>query len=93
MEVSHHERKRLGASDYLTLNCANALASDDPALAPEFVAAALNSSPLAFAHHARCSLPRLLRRHLEWLPLPRAERVHITRTVWRPDCEESWQPS
>jgi hypothetical protein len=57
---------------YLTLNSANALACDDPALVPEFVTAALNSSPLAFAHRARSSLPRLLRRDLERLPLPRA---------------------
>ncbi len=113
---------------YLTLNSANALACDDPALAPEFVAAALNSSPLAFAHRARCSLPRLLR----GLPLPAAapgerravvalaraaatgdaaaapaldelimelfglspaERVHVTRTVRRADCEMLWPPS
>ncbi|HEY7955042.1 MAG TPA: TaqI-like C-terminal specificity domain-containing protein [Polyangia bacterium] len=56
----------------LTLNSANALALDDPELDPHFVAAALNSSALGFLHAARTSLPRVLRSHLERLPLPRA---------------------
>jgi len=56
----------------LTLNSANALAVDDPALDPQFLVAALNSTPLGFVHAARSSLPRVLRRHLERLPLPRA---------------------
>jgi hypothetical protein len=56
----------------LTLNSANALAIDDPALDADYVAALLNSSVLRFAHAARTSLPRVLRAHLERLPLPRA---------------------
>jgi SAM-dependent methyltransferase len=59
----------------LTLNSANALAVDDPALDPQFVVAALNSTPIGFVHAARSSLPRVLRRHLERLPLPRASRA------------------
>lgn len=53
----------------LTLNSANALAPE-PGLDPHFVAAALNSTPLAFLRGARASLPRVLRSHLERLPLP-----------------------
>ncbi len=56
----------------LTLNSANAFAVEDPALDPDFVAGVLNSAPLAFAHAARSGLPRILRSHLERLPLPRA---------------------
>jgi hypothetical protein len=59
----------------LTLNSANGFALDDPGLDPQFVVASLNSTALGFVHAARSSLPRVLRSHLERLPLPSASRA------------------
>ncbi len=70
--IARHPVAAVDEEGRLTLNSANALAVDDPALDEHFVAAALNSSPLRFAHAARHALPRLLRSHLERLPLPAA---------------------
>jgi predicted RNA methylase len=78
--IARHPVAAVDEEGRLTLNSANALAVDDPALDPHFVAAALNSLPLRFAHASRASLPRLLRSHLERLPLPAgtpAERRRI----------------
>jgi hypothetical protein len=64
----------------LTLNSANALAPDE--WDPRYVAAVLNSTPARFAHRARCRTPRVLRSHLERLPLPdatAAERREVAR--------------
>jgi hypothetical protein len=54
----------------LTLNSANAFALDDDTLELDFVAAWLNSSCVRWLHRARHAMPRVLRSHLEALPLP-----------------------
>jgi predicted RNA methylase len=54
----------------LTLNSANAFALDDETLDLDFVAAWLNSAPVRWLHRARHAMPRVLRSHLERLPLP-----------------------
>jgi hypothetical protein len=59
----------------LLLNSANGLAPDDPELELDYLAGVLNSAPVRFAHRARQTLPRVLRSHLERLPLPRAPRA------------------
>jgi SAM-dependent methyltransferase len=71
--IAAHPVAAVDCDGRLTLNSANAIAPDDPTLEPEFLAAALNSAPVRFADRARRSLPRLLRSHLERLPLPRAD--------------------
>ena len=63
----------------LTLNSANALAVDDPALDETVVAAVLNSTPIRFAHAVRHRLPRLLRAHLERVPIPPVSAVEKRR--------------
>jgi len=68
--ISSHPVAAVDEQGLLTLNSANALAVDDPALDPYFVAAALNSTAARFAHGARYALLRILRSHLEQLPLP-----------------------
>jgi SAM-dependent methyltransferase len=65
----------------LTLNSANAIAIDDEFLDLDFVAAWLNSAPVAFVHRARQAMPRVLRSHLERLPLPRADGDERRRIV------------
>ena len=69
--IARHPIAAVDRAGRLTLNSANAFAVDDPALDPDFAAGVLNSSPLRFAYAARWSLPRVLRSHLERLPLPR----------------------
>lgn len=54
----------------LTLNSANGFALDDDALELDYVAAWLNSSCVRWLHRARHAMPRVLRSHLEALPLP-----------------------
>jgi len=70
--IARHPIAAVDRAGRLTLNSANAFAVEDPALDPDFAAGVLNSAPLRFAHAARWSLPRVLRSHLERLPLPRA---------------------
>jgi hypothetical protein len=54
----------------LTLNSANAFALEDHALDLDFLAAWLNSSCVRWLHRARHAMPRVLRSHLETLPIP-----------------------
>jgi hypothetical protein len=70
--IARHPIAAVDLDGRLTLNSANALAVEDPELDPDYLAGLLNSTPLGFAHAARSGLPRVLRSHLERLPLPRA---------------------
>jgi SAM-dependent methyltransferase len=70
--IARHPVAAVDDEGRLTLNSANGLAVDDPELDPAFVAAVMNSSPARFSHAARVRTPRILRAHLERLPLPRA---------------------
>jgi predicted RNA methylase len=70
--IAAHPVAAVDGDGRLTLNSANALAVDDPELDEDFLAGLLNSPPIRFAHGARHAVPRLLRSHLERLPLPRA---------------------
>lgn len=70
--VSSHPVAAVDRQGRLTLNSANAFAVDDEALELDFVAAWLNSSAVRWLHRARFVLPRVLRSHLERLPLPSA---------------------
>lgn len=82
--VSSHPVAAVDRDGRLTLNSANALAVDDPALDLDFVAAWLNSSTVTWLHRARHAMPRVLRSHLERLPLPSpaaAERRAIARAA------------
>lgn len=63
--IAAHDRR-----GQLTLNSANALVPDR--IDPDYLVALLNSAPVRFAHRARVATPRVLRAHLERLPLPRA---------------------
>jgi predicted RNA methylase len=91
--ISRHPIAAVDRAGRLTLNSANAFSVEDPALDPsfwpEFAAGVLNSTPLKFAHAARVTLPRVLRSHLETLPLPRAtdrQRRAIARLAARGDA-------
>ena len=80
--IARHPVAAVDGEGRLTLNSANALAPDDPALDPHYVTAALNSTALKFVHLRRHGQPRVLRSHLEALPLPSAgagERRAIAR--------------
>ena len=68
--VSSHPVAAVDRGGRLTLNSANAFAVDDAALELDFVAAWLNSSTVRWLHRARWAMPRVLRSHLERLPLP-----------------------
>lgn len=68
--VARHPVAAVDRQGRLTLNSANALALEDPALDLDFVAAWLNSSTVRWVHRARQAMPRVLRSHLEKLPLP-----------------------
>jgi len=68
--VSSHPVAAVDRGGRLTLNSANAFAVDDAALDLDFVAAWLNSSTARWLHRARWAMPRVLRSHLERLPLP-----------------------
>jgi predicted RNA methylase len=70
--VASHPVAAVDRAGRLTLNSANGLAVDDPALDLDFVAAWLNSSTVRWLHRARHAMPRVLRSHLERLPLPPA---------------------
>jgi hypothetical protein len=73
--VARHPVAAVDRKGHLTLNSANAIALEDPALDLDFVAAWLNASPVRWFHRARQALPRILRSHLERLPLPPAHRA------------------
>ena len=73
--VARHPVAAVDRRGQLTLNSANAIALDDPALDLDFLAAWLNSSTVRFIHRARQAMPRVLRAHLEGLPLPRADHT------------------
>jgi hypothetical protein len=79
--IARHPVAAVDEHGRLTLNSANALAVDDPALDADFVAAVLNSMVARFAHRARATLPRVLRSHLERLPLPAASRAEQSRVA------------
>jgi len=68
--VSRHPVAAVDRNGTLTLNSANALAADEATLDLDFVAAWLNSSTVRWLHRARHAMPRVLRSHLERLPLP-----------------------
>ncbi|HEY2748532.1 MAG TPA: TaqI-like C-terminal specificity domain-containing protein [Polyangia bacterium] len=72
--VAAHPVAAVDRKGRLTLNSANALAFDDPGDfgrdGLDFVAAWLNSSTVRWLHRARFAMPRVLRSHLERLPLP-----------------------
>jgi len=68
--VSSHPVAAVDRDGRLTLNSANAFAVDDDTLELDFVAAWLNSSAVRWLHRARFAMPRVLRSHLERLPLP-----------------------
>ena len=68
--VSSHPVAAVDRQGRLTLNSANAFAVDDETLELDFVAAWLNSAPVRWLHRARFAMPRVLRSHLERLPLP-----------------------
>jgi predicted RNA methylase len=68
--VSSHPVAAVDRDGRLTLNSANAFAVDDDTLELDFVAAWLNSSTVRWLHRARFAMPRVLRSHLERLPLP-----------------------
>jgi hypothetical protein len=68
--VAAHPVAAVDRKGRLTLNSANAFAIDDEALELDFVAAWLNSSTVRWLHRARFAMPRVLRSHLERLPLP-----------------------
>jgi predicted RNA methylase len=68
--VHAHPLAAVDRQGRLTLNSANAFALDDEALELDFVAAWLNSSAMRWLHRARHAMPRVLRSHLEALPLP-----------------------
>jgi hypothetical protein len=68
--VSSHPVAAVDRQGRLTLNSANAFAVDDAELELDFVAAWLNSAPVRWLHRARFAMPRVLRSHLERLPLP-----------------------
>ena len=68
--VAAHPVAAVDRGGRLTLNSANAFAVDDEALELDFVAAWLNSSTVRWLHRARFAMPRVLRSHLERLPLP-----------------------
>jgi predicted RNA methylase len=68
--VASHPVAAVDRDGRLTLNSANAFAVDDSALELDFVAAWLNSAPVGWLHRARHAMPRVLRSHLERLPLP-----------------------
>ena len=70
--VASHPVAAVDRGGRLTLNSANAFAADDAALELDFVAAWLNSSTVRWLHRARWAMPRVLRSHLESLPLPPA---------------------
>ncbi|MDB4966408.1 MAG: type restriction-modification system methyltransferase subunit [Myxococcales bacterium] len=70
--VSSHPVAAVDRAGRLTLNSANAFAADDPEIDLDFVAAWLNSSTVRWVHRARHAMPRVLRSHLERLPLPSA---------------------
>jgi predicted RNA methylase len=80
--VHAHPLAAVDRGGRLTLNSANALALDDETLELDFVAAWLNSSCVRWLHQARHAMPRVLRSHLERLPLPamstalRAQAAH-----------------
>lgn len=73
--VASHPVAAVDRQGRLTLNSANAIAVDDPALELDFVAAWLNSAPVGWLHRARHVMPRILRSHLERLPLPSLTRA------------------
>jgi predicted RNA methylase len=68
--VHAHPLAAVDRGGRLTLNSANAVALDDDTLELDFVAAWLNSSCIRWLHRARHAMPRVLRSHLERLPLP-----------------------
>ena len=68
--VSSHPVAAVDRDGRLTLNSANAFAVDDATLELDFIAAWLNSSTVRWLHRARFAMPRVLRSHLERLPLP-----------------------
>ncbi len=68
--VAAHPVAAVDRGGRLTLNSANAFAVDDETLELDFVAAWLNSSTVRWVHRARQAMPRVLRSHLERLPLP-----------------------
>ena len=72
----------------LTLNSANAFALEDDALDLDFLAAWLNSSCVRWLHRARHAMPRVLRSHLESLPIPSlvtSRRRAIADAAWSGD--------
>jgi hypothetical protein len=72
----------------LTLNSANAFALEDDALDLDFLAAWLNSSCVRWLHRARHAMPRVLRSHLESLPIPSVSGLHqrdIADAAWSGD--------
>ena len=86
--VASHPVAAVDRDGRLTLNSANAFAVDDAALDLDFVAAWLNSSTVRWLHRAGHVLPRVLRSHLERLPLPAtaaAERRAIAAAALRGD--------
>ena len=70
--ISSHPVAAVDEAGRLTLNSANAFAVDEDGLDPHYLAAVLNSTAARFWHVSRHSLPRVLRAHLERLPLPPA---------------------
>jgi hypothetical protein len=72
--VASHPVAAVDRGGRLTLNSANAFAFDDDTDfgcdGLDFVAAWLNSSTVRWLYRARYALPRVLRSHLEKLPLP-----------------------
>jgi len=72
--VAAHPVAAVDRGGRLTLNSANAFAFDDDLGfgrdGLDFVAAWLNSSTARWLHRARFAMPRVLRSHLERLPLP-----------------------
>jgi hypothetical protein len=73
--VARHPVAAVDRAGLLTLNSANAIALEDPALELDFIAAWLNSSTVRWVHRARQAMPRVLRSHLEKLPLPPAQKT------------------
>jgi trans-aconitate methyltransferase len=79
--IAPHPIAAVDRSGCITLNSANALTVEDPALDLDFVAGVLNSTPLRFAHVARRALLRVLRSHVETLPLPKASTAERRRVA------------
>jgi predicted RNA methylase len=88
--IAPHPVAAVDRAGQLTLNSANAFIAVDRDFDLDYACGVLNSTPIRFAHAARRTLPRVLRSHLESLPLPRAgaaEQRALARLAERGDVD------